>query len=71
MKKYDTANEERSMLRIIKRRKANWIGHILGDNCCLTHIIEDMIEGMGRQGRKCKQLLDDLEEKGRYWTLNE
>jgi hypothetical protein len=43
----------------------------LGKNCLLNHIIEGKIEGMGRQGRKHKQLLDDIEEKGRYWNLNE
>jgi hypothetical protein len=26
-------NEERSVVHTIKRRKANWIGHILGMNC--------------------------------------
>jgi len=25
----------------------------------------------GRRGRKCKQLLDDLEEKRSYWKLEE
>jgi hypothetical protein len=26
---------------------------------------------MGRRGRRHKQLLDDLKEKGRYWKLKE
>jgi hypothetical protein len=26
---------------------------------------------MGRWGRRCKQLLDDLKEKRRYWKLKE
>jgi hypothetical protein len=26
---------------------------------------------MGRRGRRCKQLLDDLKEKRRYWKLEE
>jgi hypothetical protein len=25
----------------------------------------------GRRGRRCKQLLDDLKEKRRYWKLKE
>jgi hypothetical protein len=29
------------------------------------------IEIMGRRGRRCKQLLDDLTEKRRYWELIE
>jgi hypothetical protein len=29
--------EERNILHTIGRRKANWIGHILGRNCLLSH----------------------------------
>jgi hypothetical protein len=47
--------KEGHILQKIKRRKANWIGHILGRNCRLKHIIEGKIEGrielMGRRGR--------------------
>jgi replicative superfamily II helicase len=32
--------EERNILRTIKRRKANWIGHMLCRNCLLKHVIE-------------------------------
>ena len=37
--------EERNILHTIKKRKANWIGHILHRNCLLEHIIEGKIEG--------------------------
>jgi hypothetical protein len=37
--------EERNVLQIIKRRKANWIGLILRMNCLLKHIIEGKMEG--------------------------
>jgi hypothetical protein len=47
--------EERNVLLTIKRRKANWIGHILRRNCLLKHVIEGKIEGgiemTGRRGR--------------------
>jgi hypothetical protein len=33
--------------------------------------VEEWVEMMGRQGRRCKQLLDDLKEKRRYWKLKE
>jgi hypothetical protein len=33
--------------------------------------LERRIEMMGRRGRRCKQLLDDLKEKRRYWKLKE
>jgi hypothetical protein len=38
-------NEDRNILQTLKRRKANWIGHILGRNCLLKHIIKGNIEG--------------------------
>jgi hypothetical protein len=67
--------EVRNIVHTIKRRKANWIGHILRINCLLKHVIEGMLEGrtemMGRRGRRRKQLLDDLKEKKRYWKLKE
>ena len=56
--------EERYILHTIKRRKANWIGHILCRNSLLEHVIEGYVEGSievkGRRGRRRKQLLDDL-----------
>jgi hypothetical protein len=67
--------EDRNIVHTIKRRKAKWIGHILRRNCLLKHVIEGKLEGrremMGRRGRRCKQLLDYLKEKRRYWKLKE
>jgi hypothetical protein len=67
--------EERNIAHTIKRRKANWIGHILRRNCLLKHVIEGKLEGriemVGRRGRRHKQLLDDLKEKRRYCKLKE
>jgi hypothetical protein len=54
--------EDRNILHTIKRRKANWIDHILCRNCLLKDVfegkIERMIEVMGRRGGKPKQLLE-------------
>jgi hypothetical protein len=36
--------EERNILNTIKKRKANWIGHILYRNYLLKHVIEGKIE---------------------------
>ena len=36
--------EEKNIISTIKRRKANWIGHILRRNCLLKHVIEGKIE---------------------------
>jgi hypothetical protein len=67
--------EERNILHTIKRRKPNWIGHILRRNCLLKHVIERKLEGriemMGGQGRRRKQQLDDIKEKRIYWKLKE
>jgi hypothetical protein len=63
--------EERNILHTIRRRKANWIGHILRRNCLLSHIIEGKIMGTRRRGRRRKQPLDDLKEARRYWKFKE
>jgi hypothetical protein len=59
--------EDRGILHTVKRRKANWIGHILRRNCLLKHVIGGKLEGkiemIGRRGRRRKQLLDDIREK--------
>jgi hypothetical protein len=64
MKKYYRVKEKRNILHKIKRRKADWIGHILRRTFLLKHVIEGKLEGRtemtGRRGRRCKQLLDDL-----------
>jgi hypothetical protein len=39
---------ERNILKTIKRRKANWIGHILRRNCLLKQVIEG--KGRGKDG---------------------
>jgi hypothetical protein len=67
--------EERNILHTIKRRKANWIGHILRRNCLLKHVIEGKLEGRiemtGIRGRRSKQLLYNPKEKEMYWKLKE
>jgi hypothetical protein len=67
--------KEKNILHRIKRRKANWIGHILRRNCLLKHVIEEKLEGRiemtERRGRRRKQLLDDLKEKRSYCKLKE
>ena len=68
-------SEQRNILHTIKTRKANWIGHIMRRNCLLRRIIEGRLEGgievKGRQGRRRKQPLDNLEESRWYWKLKE
>ena len=37
--------EQRNILHEIRKRKANWIGHILRRNCILQRVIEEKIKG--------------------------
>jgi hypothetical protein len=37
--------KDRNILNTIKRRKANWIGHVLRRNCLLKHVTEGKLEG--------------------------
>jgi hypothetical protein len=55
--------EQRNIVHTIKRRKADWICHILRRNCLVKHISERNVERLRRWGRRRKQLLDRLKEK--------
>jgi hypothetical protein len=55
--------EKGSILHTIKRRNANWIGHILPRNCLLKHVIEGKIEGTRKRGGRRQHLLDDRKER--------
>ena len=59
--------DERNIVHAVKRTNGNWIGHILRRNCLLKHFleekIEELIEVTGREGRRLKQLLDELKER--------
>ena len=59
----------------IRKRKANWIGHILRRNCLLKQVIEGKIKGemevARRRGSRRKKLLDDLKDRRGYSHLKE
>jgi hypothetical protein len=63
-------NEQCNILNEIRKRKANWIGHILRRNCLLKHVIEGKKKGemvvTRRRGRRRKKLLDDLKDRRGY-----
>ena len=65
--------DERNIPQIIKRRKANWIGHILRRNCFLKHLIEGKTKGTMKmtriRGRRCKKLLHDRKGNRGYLKL--
>ena len=68
-------NEQRNLLHEIRKRKANWIGHILRRNCLLKQVIEGKIKGemevTRRRGRRRKKLLDDPKDRRGYSYLKE
>ena len=70
-----TVNEQRNILGEIRKRKANWIGHILRRNRLLKQFIEGEIKGemdvTRRRGRRRKKLLDDLKDRRGYSHLKE
>jgi hypothetical protein len=67
--------EQRNILHVTRKRKANWIGHILRRNCLLQRVIEGRIQGgievTGKRGRRRRKLLDDLKERRGYSHLKE
>ena len=68
-------NEQRNILHEIRKRKANWIGHILRRNCLLKQVIEGKIKGemevTRRRERRRKKLLFDLKDRRGYSHLKE
>ena len=46
---YKRVKDERNILHTIKRRMANWIGHVLRRKCFLKRVIEGDKEGKKRK----------------------
>jgi hypothetical protein len=59
-------SEQRNIVHEIRKRKANWIGHILRRNCLLKQVIEGKIKGRIEVTRRRKKLLDDLGDRRGY-----
>ena len=55
---------ERSILRTMKRTKADWFGYILHEKCLPKHFIKGKIEGTGKRGRRKKLLNDHRKREG-------
>jgi hypothetical protein len=64
-------SKQRNILHEIRKRKANWIGHILRRNCFLTQVIEGKIKGQIEVTRRRNKLLDDLGDRRGYSHLKE
>jgi hypothetical protein len=67
--------EQRNILHEIRKRKANWIGHISRRNCLLQQVIGGNVTGgiqvKGRRDRRRRKLLDNLKERRGYSHLKE
>ena len=68
---HKTNNEQRNIQHEIRKRKANWIGHIVRRNCLLKQVIEGEIKGEMLVTRRRKKLLDDLKDKRGYCHMKE
>ena len=68
-------NEQRNILHEIRKRKANWMGHILRRNCLLKQVIDRKVkremEVTRRRERRRKKLLDDPKDMTGYCHLKE
>ena len=68
-------NEQMNILHEIRKRKANWIGHMLRRNCLLKQVIEGKIKGEMEvkiiRGRRRRKLLDELKDRRGYSHLKE
>jgi hypothetical protein len=64
-------SEKRNILHEIRKRKGNWIGHMLRRNCLLKEVTEGKIKGQIEVTRRRKKLLDDLGDRRGYSRLKE
>jgi hypothetical protein len=53
-------NENRGLLMSIRKRKKNWIGHVVRGSGLLKLVLEGRMEGTRRRGRKRIGMIDDI-----------
>ena len=53
----ERVGEGRIMLKLIKKREINWLGHWLRRNCPLKNAIEGMVNGKKVRGRRRYQMI--------------
>ena len=68
-------NEQRNILHEIRKRKANWVGHILRRKSLIKQVIEGKtkreMEVKRRLGRRRWKLLDEIKDRRGYSYLKE
>ena len=52
--------EGRIMLELIKKRKRNYLGHLLRKNCLLKVVLEGIVNGKKVRGRRRYQMIDNI-----------
>ena len=58
--------EGRIMLELIRKRKRNWLGHLLRRNSLLKDALEGMVNGKKVRGRRRYQMIDNIMINGLY-----
>ncbi|KAJ4450423.1 hypothetical protein ANN_01847 [Periplaneta americana] len=56
----ERVGEERMMLKLIRKRKRNWLGHWVRRNCLLKDALEGMMNRRRVLGRRRYQMTDDI-----------
>ena len=57
-----SVGEERSLIDTIRKRKKNWIGHVVRGEGLLKLVLEGRMEGRKTRGRPRVSMIDDLLE---------
>ncbi|KAJ4434474.1 hypothetical protein ANN_23036 [Periplaneta americana] len=60
----ERVNEERMILKLIRKRKRNWLGHWLRRNCLLKDPMEEMVNGRRIRGGRKYQMIDNIKIYG-------
>ncbi len=61
--------EERSLVKTIRDRKKQWIGHIMRHDNLYRDVLEGRMEGKPRKGRRRTRYIDDFGKKETYGSL--
>ena len=63
------ANEERTIISVIRSRQKKWIGHIIRGDSLLKHAIEGRLAGKPKRGRRREEFLSYLKVGSSYDVL--
>ena len=63
--------EQRTLLETIRKRKRNWLGHILRRDCLQRRVMEGKIEGKRGRGRIKLGMISDMKRGRTYQEMKE